>query len=528
MQGTWMVLLPAIIVLISATFYRNIVLALILGVLSAAFIATNFSLSQSLDLAFSTCKHLILDVNNLFLFAFLLIIGTIVSLITATGGAHAFGEQLAKRLKSAKDVEIATLLVPYLVFIDDYLNCLTVGHVMHPLTDKFKIPRTKLAFYIDAMTTPLAIITPISSWAGTVVSQLAMAGISINLNDRPVVISEAFYAYLKTLPFTFYSFIMIASAWIIASRRISYGRMYKHEQIAYETGNVFGGKQPAHEAPTLLNQRERSPWDLLLPIFTIVITVIGQILHQGGYWMLGGHNSLILAFQEKYNIFLILFTSGLLAAIVSFGFAAIREKILIKHFPQIITKGIKMMWVAILIVLLAWSFGLLLRENLHTGDYLASLLLNKISLNFLPLMLFLTTLIIATLTGSAWGSIAIMVPIAIPIILTFLNVNTPIPIAEISFLFPCLGAVFSGAAAGDHISPISDTTIMSDRSAGTHHADHVKTRLEYAWPALISTALAFIISGFVFQYHPALVAIISIASGIALCTLILYTLNKRK
>lgn len=526
MQDSWIVLLPPIIVLISAFISRNIIISLAAGILSAASIATNFIPQKAFLLALKACQDQLMDIDNLFLFLFLFIVGILVSLIGCTGGAHAFGEKLTKRIKSEHDVQKAALTIPFLVFMDDYLNCLTTGHVMHPLTDKFNVPRAKLAFFIDSMTAPLAIITPISSWAGTIISQFELSGISLNSTEHPVVLIDAFSAYLKVIPFTFYSFIMMASAWFIVYRKISFGLMKKHEDIAKATGNVFGGKPPTKERTKNSNKNNSSVWDIILPIAILVTLVITSVLYLGNHWIFGGPNGFVTAFQTKYNIFFVLFISSLSSLIISSIFALVRKKITLKLIPVIIFNGIQVMWTAVLTVLLAWAFGYLLREQLHTGNYLAEILLGKISIVTLPLMLFLTTNFISILTGSAWGSIAIMFPITVPIVLTFLKVHPPVLAEHISFIFPCLGAVLSGAAAGDHISPVSDTTIMSSTSSGSYHLDHVRTQLEYAAPSLAGAALAFLISGFMAHKPPMVTILVSLLSGMALCFTILTILNK--
>jgi tetracycline resistance efflux pump len=528
MQGTWVVLLPPLIVLASAFISRDIIISLVAGIVSAAFIATDFSIIKGALLSIKSCQDQLMDIDNIYLFAFLFVIGIIVSLIGATGGAHAFGKKITKQIKTADGVQKAALSIPFLLFIDDYLNCLTVGHVMHPLTDKFRVPRAKLAFFIDSMTAPLAIITPISSWAGTIISQFELSGITLNADEKPIILADSFYAYLKVIPFTFYSFIIMGTAWFIVCRKISFGTMQKHEQIAEETGNVFGGKPPTKDQTKVLNNNETSIWDMLLPIITLVGLIIITVLYLGNYWLLGGSKSLIEAFQSKYNIFLVLFSASTASLIISLIFAFVRKKLTINIIPSIVINGLKIMWVAVLTVLLAWAFSFLLREHLHTGNYLADILIGRISIIFLPLMLFITASIVSVLTGSSWGAIAIMIPITVPIVLTFLNAQAPIAIEYVGFIFPCLGAVLSGAAAGDHISPISDTTIMSSASSGSYHIDHVRTQFEYSWPAILGTSLSFLISGCLAQNHPILSITVSLIGGIGLTFGILSLLNRKK
>ena len=204
MSDTWLVLLPPLIVLGFALLSRNIITSLILGVLSAAFIATDFSpIATITKSAFQTWETLSY-IDNVTLYIFLICMGILVSLLNSSGAAQAFGNVITRRLSNARSAESASMLLSLCLFIDDYLNSLTVGYVMHPLTDRFRIPRAKLAYLIDAMTAPLCILVPISSWMAWIVRQFEVSGISLDQVENPIILADPFYVYLNTLPYVFY------------------------------------------------------------------------------------------------------------------------------------------------------------------------------------------------------------------------------------------------------------------------------------------------------------------------------------
>jgi len=527
MTNTWLVLLPPLIILLSAFTTKNIALSLILGVSSASLIASDFNIISSIILILNQLKNQIWDLDNIYIFGFLFIIGILVNLLNYTGGAHALANIFTKKLKSIRATETTTVLFSFCFFIDDYLNCLTVGHIMRPITDKFKIPRAKLAFLLDSMTAPMAIIAPISSWAGVIISQLAISGISLNLLDNPSIIADPFIIYLKSIPFIFYSFITITSLLFIINKKISFGTMYKHEQIAKKTGNLFANKKHNIKDIKSIIHKNSHISDFLLPIVILILGVFFGILYQGNYILLGGtETSIITIFQQKYNIFPILFSSGLLSLCSGLSYGLIRDKIKLNSLNKIIINGINLMLPAILIVIISWTFGALLRDNLETGVYLAKILLGKINLVLLPALIYLVSTIIAIATGSSWGTLAIIVPIIIPMIISLLKLQTPVSPELVYLLIPSLGAMFSGSAAGDHISPVSDTTIMSANAAGADLIDHIKTQFLYTFPAIFSTTCAFVISGLVGYNNFWKNIIISLLSGLFICFVILLLLNK--
>ncbi|HLB40202.1 MAG TPA: Na+/H+ antiporter NhaC family protein [Candidatus Babeliales bacterium] len=528
MTDSWLVLLPPVIVLLGAFTTKNITLALSLGIGSASLVAADCQLLASFKLILGHVQQQFSDPDNLYLCLFVIAIGILVMLFNHSGATIALANLISRRLKTTRSVKAASVLLSCLLFIDDYINCLTVGHVMRPVTDRLKIPRAKLAYLLDSMTAPVAVIAPISSWAGAIVSQLDQSGVNLHHSADQLIASDPYSVYIAAIPFIFYSFITIFSLWLIIYKELSFGLMHQHEQVAINAGNLFAGKAPLIiPTDSHVKIENCSLWDFMIPVATLFGTIIFGILYQGDYWLLGGHEtSLKAVFQQKHNVFPLLCAAGITALIAGFSLAFARKKIDLANTVTIFKQGFAVMWQALMIIALSWIFGALLRDDLQTGVYLANTLLSGLNLIYLPAMLFIVTAIISAATGNSWGALAIIIPITIPMVISLLKLATPAAADAVFVLLPSLGAIFSGAAAGGHVSPISDTTVMSANSSGSYLIDHIKTQILYATPAILATIMAFLIAG-VLMHHPTWeIVTISLSLGIALCGLVLLALNK--
>lgn len=519
------VLLPPLLVLMCAFITRRLNISLALGIISSALIASEFNIKQTAYLLGSRIIHQLTDADYLYLYAFLLLIGMLIFLINKTGGATGFAHAITKHIRSKRAAEMSSLLLSCALFIDDYLSNLTVGYVMRPLTDTFKIPRVKLAFLVHSLSGPLVILMPVTSWVAMITSQLNLAGIGVN-EAFVRIIADPFFIYINTIPYIFYSLVLIAAVFFIVRKKISFGPMAQQELYARTTGNLFGGKKelndPLHEAP--LNG---SLLDLIFPLGFLLTSVFLSILYAGGFSWLGGTRTLLQALQNNTNTFCALFVSALITLVCSYFFGLVRNKINHSDARSIIASGIKLMWGAVLMVLLASTLGTMFKTDLQVGAYIASSIARALPLALLPASIFIVSTIIATVTGSSWGTIAIMTPVTIQMLTTLLQLTDPVTPEQIVILLPLLGAVFSGAVCGDHISPISETTIMASTSAGCYPMDHTITQFYYTIPVIISTCIAFVIAGYV--CHLGTIATLSYSLGCALtlCLSLLWLLNKK-
>lgn len=305
--------------------------------------------------------------------------------------------------------------------------------------------------------------------------------------------------------------------------------MHTHDEIARKTGNLFGGKKALLSKFEVV--REGCLSDLILPLLTLVCSVLLGSLWAGGYHLFGGKHCLFDAFKNNNQIFLVLFVSGVATLSVSFIYALIRNKIQIKSLPGIVQNGVSLMSNSICMVILASTLGKIIKYDLGTGDYLAAMLQDSISIALLPVMFFIIAAITSTLTGSSWGTMMILIPIAIPMLIRFAQAPLPAAPDSIYMLFPVLGAIFSGAVCGDHLSPISETTVMAATSSGAYPLDHAQTQFPYAIPAIISSIIGFILVGLFASYKSMFKIIIPLTISIIICLSLLLIFNaigKRK
>ncbi len=508
MSHSYLSLLPPIIVLILGYATRNIWLSLLVGIATGAFIATNGSPLETVQLigtrvwdnldltTFFSPTHFWESWNS-FICIFLIVLGIFVTLIRHSGGAYAYGRTAGKYIHDAKGAETSSLMLSLMLFMDDYFSSLTVGSVMHPLTDERKVPRVKLAFLVDSMAAPLAILCPFSSWVAAIIGFLRENGVSAEAQANTLILSSPLSVYLNMIPYILYSFIMVLSSFYIVRRRISFGLMQEQELIAKKTGNLFGKASPSQKKfrdPHDKNKDKASLLDFAIPITILLGSVILGLLYSGEANIFCGSRSCLEALQHS-SAATALFTGGLLALFLTTCFYLWRGKVELRELPELFLEGTKLMLPAIIILLLAWSLGDILRNDLHSGDYLAHHMLRSVPEFLLPLLFFTAASLIAISIGTSWGTAAILFPIAIPMTVSLTEQVTPVTLDSIPLFFPILGAVLSGCVAGDHISPISDTTVMSATSTGADHIDHVRTQMTYAVPVIFATGFTFLLLG---------------------------------
>lgn len=531
-------LLPPLIVLTLGILTRRVLFSLACGLLSAALLATKASISasatllttrlwQNIDLTALHSWDTLSQSQPLLVFFFLTLLGIMVTLLEHSGGAAAYATAIRKRLRSARQVERTSMLLSTCFFIDDYFSSLTVGTIMRPLTDHFKIPRVKLAFLVDSLAAPISILVPVSSWVAVIISQLQKVGIGAPELSTTTIIGDPFIGYLHSIPFIAYSFTLIFATWLIVQRRISFGPMREHEVIARTTGNTFGGRRPRLRALKLNIPENANPslFDFAIPMGLVLSCVGIGLLWTGGHTWFGGNNDLVTALRTA-NSFLALAGGIGMAFAGSVLFLRLRNVILLSQLPALAHHGFLLMAPAMLILWLCWTFGDLLCKDLHTGTYLAQVLVGAIPLWLLPLLFFIVASMISFAMGSSWGTVAITIPIAVPMLLSLSGITQPVPLADVALFAPIIGAILSGAVLGDHISPISDTTVMSATSTGSYHIDHVYTQFVYVVPVFIGACVSFVLAGLTCTWGLTTSSLISILGGIAVVTALLLVLDK--
>lgn len=495
MSYSWLAVLPPVVVIIATIITRNVLISLAGGVLTAAAIATNFNPQAACYLAIQRIieeTHINglftgTSLDHVYTFSFLLLLGVLIQLMNHSGGIRAYTHFLLKFIKTPRAAQQTSLMLSSTLFIDDYVNNLTVGAIMRPVTDHFKIARVTLAFLLDSMSGPLCMLIPASSWVAFILAQMQASGISPQGNSGSIINDDPLFVYLACIPFLFYPIMIVLVAWLTVSYNISYGAMGDFEKIAQQTGNLYGGKDPIN--PTQVTEQFNGTLlDFILPITTFIGSFIIAVLYSGKSSILGGTSSFIKTLQLA-DPFWSLFIASVIAVSLTIALFIYHNPHHKHYIGRAFYSGFMFMKNSLLVLLLAWTLSTLLKSDLQTGAYLASLLPNDLPVSYLPAIIFILCTIIAASTGSVWGTIALMLPIVIPL---YFNIAAASP-TFFNNLYPLLGALFSGSAAGSHFSPISDSMIMSSFSAGCYHLDHVRTQMSYAANALIGSCAGFLV-----------------------------------
>ena len=492
-NGTIWALLPPIIAITLALITKEVYSSLFIGILSGAILASAFAPLQTVDTVVGT--GLIDAVSGTAgIFIFLIELGFLVALVNKAGGSTAFGNWAQKHIKTKVGAALCTFVLGILIFIDDYFNCLTVGSVMRPVTDKHKISRSKLAYLIDATAAPICMIAPISSWAAAV-SKYAEDGQGIRL-------------FVAAIPFNFYSILTLVFVLGIILMKFDFGPMKKHEKNA-EKGDLFSGKQIVQDT-TEINPKGKVI-DLVLPVLVLILVSVFALVYNGG--ILGGA-SFIDAFADT-DATVALPWAGLITIIFTIIYMAARGVVSFPDSLKIFPKGFIAMVPAMIILTFATALKNITGE-LGAAEYIHELMAQvpEVVAKLLPAIIFLVSCVLAFATGTSWGTFGIL----IPIITNMFSADNPLFVVGIS-------ACLAGAVCGDHCSPISDTTIMSSAGAECEHLNHVSTQLPYAIYVAAVSFVCFIIAGFLPYAYVALPVAIAIMIGCLIVTKII--VNKK-
>lgn len=488
MENTIFSILPPIIAIVMVLLTRRVLLSLGAGIVVAALILTSFSPLAALQQLVTSFAVTFWDggfnAYNVFIILFLLLLGVITAFVSLSGGSRAFAEWASDRVKSRRGAKLTTVVLGLVIFIDDYFNALTVGQVARPITDRYKVSRAKLAYFIDSTAAPICVVSPVSSWGAAIIGIIATI-----LAGQTFVEYSALEAFLWMAPMNFYVIAALAIVFFVAFRDVDFGEMKKHESAALAKGQLFDPEKtiPGELKEEFPSHSHGRVLDLLLPILLLIAgTVIAMIWT--GYQNAGQVFDVWLIF-ENTDVPLSLLIGGLLGAITSIVLYAMQMKVNETANAGWIGKGIwaglKSMAGAVLILIFAWSLTYLI-SGLETGEYLAGVVTSaNVPTSILPVLLFLLAGVMAFSTGTSWGSFGILLPIA----------GTIMAQAEPELLLPALSAVLAGAVFGDHCSPISDTTILSSTGAGSNHMDHVVTQLPYALLSAAIASIGYIVMG---------------------------------
>ena len=499
-------LIPPIVAIVLAFITKNVVISLFIGVLSGGFILnlTGFNVFGALTQAFldfiDRALNSLADPWNAGIIMQVLVIGGVINLVAKMGGAKAIAEALAKKAKTAKSTQLITWFLGICVFFDDYANSLIVGPIMRPVADKMKISRERLAFIIDATAAPIAGIAIISTWIGLEVSLISEGFETIGVE------ASGFVVFLQTIPYRFYNILILAFIVITTITLREFGPMRKAEIAARKSKDLAGEEVVA----TSSHMDELEPkegvklsiWNAIVPIGALIISAVVAFYYSGYSTIMAGDDTAIqaiitnspLSFKAILETFaasdasVALFQSALFASIVAIIMSVCKKIFTISEAIEAWVDGMKGLIITGVILILAWSLGSVIKE-LGTAQYLVEALNGAIPAFLLPSLIFVLGAVISFSTGTAYGTMSILMPLAIPLAY---KINP-----EMSFVIVSTSAVLTGAIFGDHCSPISDTTILSSMGAGCNHIDHVKTQMWYAlFVAAITILFGYIPAGF--------------------------------
>ena len=468
MYGTFWALVPPLFAIILALIIKEAYSSLFLGVLLGAAFVASFNPVGTLDTALN--DGLIAAISdNAGIFLFLVLLGILVALVNKSGGSAAFGRWAEKNVKSRVGAMLATFLLGVLIFIDDYFNCLTVGAVMRPVTDRQKISRAKLAYLIDATAAPVCMIAPISSGAA------AVSGVANDLNTGITGIE----LFIRAIPYNLYSLLTFVFIIALTLMKFDYGPMALSEKAAILEGKL--GANENEEAPA--DNPKGRVVDLIIPVVVLVIACVIGMIYVGGFWE---GASFIDAFGDT-DAFVALPWGGVIALIFTIIYFLCRRVMSFKEAMECIPQGFIAMVPPIMILVLATSLKSM-TSALGAAEFVHGVMEGAAAslYSLLPAIIFIVGCILAFASGTSWGTFGILIPIVVAIF----PVDSELLIIGIS-------ACLAGAVCGDHCSPISDTTIMASAGAQMNHLEHVSTQLPYAITVAAVSFVTYIFAGFI-------------------------------
>ena len=469
--ATFWALVPPVVAIGLALITKEVYSSLFVGVLMGGILYSGFSFEGTITHIFEDGMiNVLSDSYNVGILIFLVILGTMVCLMNRAGGSAAFGQFAADHIKGRVGAELATILLGCLIFIDDYFNCLTVGSVMRPVSDKFKVSRAKLAYLIDATAAPICIIAPISSWAAAVTGFVEG--------------EDGFSIFVRAIPYNFYAILTIVMMIGMVLLRTEFGSMKFHEKNALK-GDLYttpGRPYDTEKQPEV--SVRGTVLDLLIPIISLIICCMVGMLYTGGFF---SGEDFVTAFSQS-DASLGLTMGSFFGLLITIGLYQVRRVLKFSECMACIPEGFKSMVPAIMILSFAWTLKAM-TDSLGADVYVATVVASSARslLNFLPAIIFVVGCFLAFATGTSWGTFGILIPIVVAV---FENSNPDLMIISIS-------ACMAGAVCGDHCSPISDTTIMASAGAQCEHVNHVTTQLPYAVTAAVVSFVSYIIAGFV-------------------------------
>jgi Na+/H+ antiporter NhaC len=485
--GVWS-LLPPLVAILLAFISKQVILSLFLGVFTGAMMLVEGNAVDKVFHgfmgSFDEIVGSVADGWHAGILIFTLMIGGMIGVVARTGGTRAIANALAKKAKTARSAQIATMIMGIAVFFDDYANTLVVGPTMRPLTDKMNVSREKLSYIVDSTAAPVAGMALISTWVGYELGLIgeAFEGIGVTVNSYEV--------FVKSIPFRFYDIFALVMVFLVAFLMRDFGPMYKAEKRARLEGKVLADNaQPMANTEMGAEEATGNVWNALAPILTLVIVSFA------GLWYSGGGPDEAFNLEGIRNAFgnadasVALIWGAALGSIVAIVMAIAGKLLSLQQAFDAWVEGCKSLVITAIILTLAWSLGSITGQ-VGASDFLVGAVSDTLPAGLIPFFVFLIAMVVAFATGTSWGTMAILITLAIPLAHELGN-------GDMHLIYATLGSVLTGSIFGDHCSPISDTTIMSSMASASDHIDHVKTQMPYALTtAAVAAAIGYIPAGF--------------------------------
>lgn len=490
MYATFWALIPPIVAIVLSLITKEVYSSLFVGILIGGIFWSDFTFEKTITHVFQDgIVGVLSDSYNVGILVFLVVLGIMVCLMNRAGGSAAFGRWAGEHIKSRVGAQLATIALGVLIFIDDYFNCLTVGSVMRPVTDKHNVSRAKLSYLIDATAAPVCIIAPISSWAAAVTGFVEG--------------EDGFSVFIRAIPYNYYAILTLVMMITLVVMKMDYGPMKRHEENALKGDLYTTSDRPYANAEQVGDTGKGRVIDLVFPVAVLIIACVIGMIYTGGFF---SGTAFIEAFSNS-DASVGLMLGSFFALVITIVFYAVRRILSFSESMACIPEGFKAMVPAILILTFAWTLKAM-TDSLGAAEFVADMMEHAAGglLNLLPAIIFLVACGLAFATGTSWGTFGILIPIVVAV---FANTNETMMIMSIS-------ACMAGAVCGDHCSPISDTTIMASAGGQCNHVNHVSTQLPYAVTAAAVSCITYVVAGFV--KNP----VISLAVGIVLMIGVLF------
>ena len=503
--ATALALLPPVIAIGLALITKEVYTSLLAGIITGGLLYSNFNLELMINTILfhedGGMIYKLADAGNVGILVFLVMLGILVSLLNRAGGSAAFGKWASKHIKTRIGAQISVMVLGVLIFVDDYFNCLTVGSVLRPVTDRHRVSRAKLSYIIDATAAPVCIIAPISSWAAAVTSSVPEdAGIN------------GFAVFIQTIPYNLYAILTLIMVLGVTLLRVDFGSMRTHELNAI-AGDLFTTPgRPYEENEEEVVKENAHVLDLILPVAVLILSCITAMVYTGGFFE---GVSFVEAFANS-NASVGLVLGGAVTLVFSFIYFLLRDVLTFQEFTECITEGFKAMIAPILILTMAWTLsGMtnLLGAKVFVADFVAGSA--QALQGFLPVIIFIVAAFLAFATGTSWGTFSILIPIVIGVF----------PSGQMMVI--SIASCLAGAVCGDHCSPISDTTIMASAGGHCEHVNHVSTQLPYALTVAAVCLVGYLVIGVLQAIGLAALSWVALPVGIALLIGTLFVIRTR-